>query len=196
FGNVVDKVSNKAYAQVVDAAKINWKDPVESFGNLPSGASEGDTRMARDTGKVYRYDGNKWNEIQQIDAGPVNEVDTRLSSQLAETATKEDLQDVESNKMDKNTSDISVNQINKNKGLIDETYLSDELKQQMAGDTPIHSTPADDSITRYKLTNDSVGIENIEFAEKTENLFEGYQRGIIDPGFSPWRLGSSETGVC
>lgn len=43
--------------------------------------------------------------------------------------------------------DISVYQINKNKGLIDETYLSDELKQQMVGNTPIHSVPARDSVT-------------------------------------------------
>src|SRR5699024_2976436 len=50
-----------------------------------SSAEEGDTRMDKSTGKVYRYDGTNWVEIQQIDAGPVNELDSRLSSQLAET---------------------------------------------------------------------------------------------------------------
>src|SRR5699024_1372621 len=61
---------------------------VDNFNSLPSNAKNGDTRMDRSTGKVYRYDGSKWVEIQQIDAGPVNELDSRLSSQLAQTDDK------------------------------------------------------------------------------------------------------------
>jgi len=85
FGNVVKTVSDKAFDKVVDSAKLNWKEPVSSQSNLPDDADEGDTRMARDTGKVYRFDWYSWKEIQEIDAGPVNEVDTRLTSQLAQT---------------------------------------------------------------------------------------------------------------
>src|SRR5690625_791280 len=86
--NFVDEVSDAALDKVVDNAKLNWKEPVDSFGDLPSSAQKGDTRMVRDTGKVYRFDGGSWLEIQQIDAGPVNELDSRLSSQLAETVEK------------------------------------------------------------------------------------------------------------
>lgn len=85
YNNVVDKVSKEAFEKVVDSAKLNWKEPVDSFADLPSAASEGDTRMARDSGKVYRFNGEMWQEIQQIDAGPVNEVDSRLTAQLAQT---------------------------------------------------------------------------------------------------------------
>src|SRR5699024_1799082 len=99
FGNVVKKVSDKAFDKVVDSAKLNWKEPVSSQSNLPSGADEGDTRMAKDTGKVYRFNGSAWVEIQQIDAGPVNEVDTRLTSQLAETDIK--VGDLEARKSNK-----------------------------------------------------------------------------------------------
>ncbi|MGU9052047.1 sialate O-acetylesterase [Clostridium perfringens] len=60
------------------------------------------------------------------------------------------------NKMDKDTKDIAINQINKNKGKIDQTYLSEELLQQIAGDTPINAVPADNSITTKKLADDSV----------------------------------------
>lgn len=88
YKNIVDNVSNKAYQQVVDNAKLNWKEPVNSYSNLPSSATKGDTRMTRDTGKVYRYSGTAWQEIQQIDAGPVNELDSRVSSQLAQTDKK------------------------------------------------------------------------------------------------------------
>src|SRR5690625_1143928 len=84
YNDVVDKVSEEAFKKVVDSAKLNWKEPVDSFADLPSAASEGDTRMARDSGKVYRFNGEMWQEIQQIDAGPVNEVDRRLTEQLAQ----------------------------------------------------------------------------------------------------------------
>src|SRR5699024_8228436 len=103
----------------------------------------------------------------QVLADRLNETDLRLA-------------DTDSKKMDKNTTDIGINQINKNKGLIDETYLTDGLKAQIAGDAPIHSVPKDKSITNIKLANDSVEMENLSFANKTENLFNGYQRGIID----------------
>src|SRR5690625_3782279 len=87
YNDVVDKVSEEAFKKVVDSAKLNWKEPVDSFADLSSAASEGDTRMARDSGKVYRFNGEMWQEIQQIDAGPVNEVDRRLTEQLAQKAT-------------------------------------------------------------------------------------------------------------
>lgn len=52
--------------------------------------------------------------------------------------------------------EIIISQINKNKGLIDESYLTDELKQQIAGTTPIHAVPADGSITSEKLADSCV----------------------------------------
>src|SRR5699024_10016988 len=82
--NFIEVTSDEALDKVVNNAKINWKEPVDVFGDLPSNAEEGDTRMDRSTGLVYRFNGTEWKEIQQIDAGPVNEVDSRLTSQLAE----------------------------------------------------------------------------------------------------------------
>src|SRR5699024_5358812 len=83
--NIVNEVSDEALDKVVNNAKINWKDPVDNYSSLPSVAEEGDTRMDRSSGKVYRFNGTEWKEIQQIDVGPVNELDSRLSSQLADT---------------------------------------------------------------------------------------------------------------
>src|SRR5699024_325005 len=89
YNNVVETVSEKAFDKVVDAAKLNWKEPVDAFEKLPSDAVEGETRMVRDTGKVYRYNGTAWQEIQEIDATAINEVDSRLSAQLAEKASRD-----------------------------------------------------------------------------------------------------------
>src|SRR5699024_1815361 len=84
YNNVVENVIDKAFDKVVDSAKLNWKEPVDTTDDLPTSASEGDTRMARDTGKIYRFDGSVWQEIQEIDATAINELDSRLTSQLAE----------------------------------------------------------------------------------------------------------------
>src|SRR5690625_4799311 len=83
--NIVDEISDEAFDKIVDSAKLDWKNPVDSFEDLPSSASEGETRMVRDTGKVYRFNGLVWQEIQQIDVSPINEVDSRLTTQLADT---------------------------------------------------------------------------------------------------------------
>ena len=45
---------------------------------------------------------------------------------------------------------ISINQINKNTGKIDQSYLSDELIQMIAGTSPVSMVPADGSITPIK----------------------------------------------
>ena len=78
------KITDKVYSEIVDSAKLDWKEPVTSYSSLPTTSTIGETRMTRDTGKVYRFDGKKWVEIQQIDASPVNEVDSRLSLQVTE----------------------------------------------------------------------------------------------------------------
>ena len=88
INNFQSEITDKVFAEIKDSAKLNWGEPVNSFNNLPKNAKNGDTRFTRDTGKVYRYDGTNWVEIQQIDAGPVNELDRRVTQQLAETATQ------------------------------------------------------------------------------------------------------------
>lgn len=79
---IVKEISDTAFEKVIDASKLNWQEPVDAFTNLPTEALEGDAVMTRDTGKVYRYNGTEWKEIQQIDAGPVNEVDSRLNQKI------------------------------------------------------------------------------------------------------------------
>lgn len=60
---------------------------------------------------------------------------------------------------------LSVNQIDKNKGKIDQTYLSEELLEQIAGTAPINAVPADRSITEQKLAFPAV------VGSRSRNLF-------------------------
>lgn len=92
-----------------------------------------------------------------------------VNQQLAQTSTE--IETVKSEKMDKNTGDISVSQINKNKGKLDETYMSDTFLQQMAGTTPISTVPEVNSITRDRFAIKAVTPEVTNFAEPAKNLF-------------------------
>lgn len=68
---------------LIDTAKLIWLPPVTSFSILASSypnAIAGNAVMTRDTGKVYRFDGLIWIEIQDIDPTAINEVDSRLTA--------------------------------------------------------------------------------------------------------------------
>src|SRR5690625_2770312 len=200
--DIVGTITEEVYEQIIDGSKLDWKEPVNSFDDLPTEAVEGETRMTRETGKVYRYDDYEWKEIQEIDATAVNEVDRRLSSQLAEIEREIDMslintntntvypnlskrlnkdykkvsQEIKGNKTEFNNkiNDISVNQINKNKGKLDETFMSNEFLQQMAGNSPIHAMPSRGSLTREYFAEKSLTADKTDFMERTKNLFGGY----------------------
>ena len=91
-----------------------------------------------------------------VQAKLTNDIET-INSQLYKIdsikANKDDINKLNKNKMDKNTTNISVSQINKNLGKLDQTYMTDEFLQQIAGETPISSTVANKSITNDKLAD-------------------------------------------
>lgn len=77
--------------ETADELKLNWHTPVNTFADLATAyplAEKGYTSMVRDTGKVYRHNGTEWQEIQDIDPTVINEVDTRLTQQLADKTSK------------------------------------------------------------------------------------------------------------
>lgn len=93
--------ANEATANAIDAtegaltANLNWKEPVNNLTELNalSNPQIRDTRQTRDTGNVYRYDGSAWVLIQTMDPNAINALDTRLTTQLAEKASKMDFDD-------------------------------------------------------------------------------------------------------
>lgn len=67
---------------------------------------------------------------------------------------------------------VAVTDINKNLGKFDQTYMSDEFLQQIAGTTPVNATPADKSITTAKLTDGAVSYLKTNFLKTGKNLFD------------------------
>lgn len=68
---------------------------------------------------------------------------------------------------------VAVSDIDKNKGLLDQTYLSDTLKQQIAGTAPINAVPADNSITTVKMANGSITTEKIADSKLAPRVLSG-----------------------
>lgn len=67
---------------------------------------------------------------------------------------------------------ISVSQIDKNRGKLDQTYMTEEFLQQMVGNTPINTVPADRSITRIKIAEKAITENevNTDFLERAHAL--------------------------
>nr|QRZ17766.1 hypothetical protein JUJ52_18785 [Virgibacillus sp. AGTR] len=100
FNNVVSKISDEAFQEVVDNAKLNWLpeyvDTYEDIATIYPNPEEGDTTMARhasadfptdpddkrDAGVVWRFDGTEWQPIQQIDVSAFNQAFDDLNKEI------------------------------------------------------------------------------------------------------------------
>ncbi|WP_314347803.1 hypothetical protein [Mammaliicoccus vitulinus] len=67
--------------------------------------------------------------------------------------------------------EVSIFDINKSLGKIDQTFLTEELIQQIAGNANVNAIPADNSITTEKVANKAVTPGKTNFAIASKNLF-------------------------
>ena len=104
---------------------------------------------------------NLFNQVTNINrriGTEVNTINAKIDSRIDETNTKfsQNITDVNFhiaqlyNEKMNNGDMISIKQLNKNTGKIDQSYLSDELIQMISGDAPVSMVPADGSITPIK----------------------------------------------
>lgn len=71
-----------------------------------------------------------------------------------------------------NHGEVSVNDIDKNKGKFDQTYMTDEFLQQITGDTPINAVPAKASITQEYLATKAINEYHTDFLTTGKNLID------------------------
>src|SRR5690625_7469681 len=70
----VGTVSDEVIEELIDNAKLNWREFVDSYDDLPSDAKSGDTVLTRDDGKVYRYNRSEERRVGKEDISRVREV--------------------------------------------------------------------------------------------------------------------------
>lgn len=68
--------------------------------------------------------------------------------------------------------EVSVSDINKNKGLLDESYFTDATKEQWTGNSPVTMTPTPLGVTTQKISNKAVTGEKTDFINMSSNLFD------------------------
>lgn len=115
-------------------------------------------------GNVFRdISGQLWETWKRtmIDAGY-----TDIQVEMAKGPFK-DLQ-ARLDAMDADTRNFNVNWINKNLGKLDQTFMTDQFLQQMAGNTPINAVPSDGSLTTPKYADESVTKEKLSDHVKAE----------------------------
>ena len=78
---------------------------------------------------------------------------------------------------------VSIYDIDKNKGLLDQSFLSPELLKQIAGTAPILSTVADGVVTNTKVAARAISPDKTTFFTGGGNLFNGnYRDGLLVRG--------------
>src|SRR5690625_4818502 len=60
YNDVVGQITDEVVGHLIDSAKLNWKEPVDTYGDLPKDAEVGETRMVRKADPegisyVYRF---------------------------------------------------------------------------------------------------------------------------------------------
>lgn len=105
----------------------------------------------------------------------ITDLDATKANQTSLDETNANITILDSNKMDNNTTNISVVQINKNLGLLDETYMTEAFLQQMAGTTPVNAVPANYSLTQKKMVTPyvegKVGQNLFDTRDFTDNQY-------------------------
>lgn len=82
INNIKDSISEEAYDRLVEDARLDWREMVDEYSDLPTDAEKGTTVGVKNDGIIYRYDGSKWDRIFEINLNPISEVDDRLNDKI------------------------------------------------------------------------------------------------------------------
>ena len=136
--SVNNAIVGYSIAKVVDPKEENVGDTFDENGNYNKTKWETGDRISQ--GKLNKIE-DAIDTINRNEKTDVAALDKRLTSNYNVLEHKK------LNRYEK----ISIEMIDKNKGKIDQTYLSDELISQMSGGAAVNAVPADNSITVEKM---------------------------------------------
>ena len=182
--DIIESISNVEVLEQLDEFTIQIKDKMENFDEeLRNRMSEleddiinnENSRISNETErqKTLKEMKNLIYNVNSFDEriGVIDDEIEEINSSLDTKANKNELMSLDNSKMDKDTTNISITQINKNLGKIDQTFLTDELINQISGSTPINATISPRSVTTDKLAYKSVTPCETSFFEDIINIF-------------------------
>lgn len=108
--SISEEITGDLAQEIIEDAKIIWLTPVDTFSDLATmypSPSKGDTSMVRADGKVYRWNGTTWQEIQDIDPSAISEAEARFEKKLRYKQKHIELMAKASSKIKNNLSTVS-----------------------------------------------------------------------------------------
>src|SRR5699024_1787962 len=86
INDFINTLSEDAFNKVIDDIRLNWSHAVDNFADLPTNPKKGETVAVENDNMIYRYDGSNWIAFMPFTQfSAIAEVDSRLTSRLAET---------------------------------------------------------------------------------------------------------------
>ena len=160
--SVNNAIVGYSIAKVVDPKEENIGDTFDREGNYNKTKWETGDRISE--GKLNKIE-DAIDTINRNEKTDVAALDKRLTSNFNILSSELNY------KLDRDDK-ISINMIDKNKGKLDQTYLSDELLEQIAGDAAVNAVPADGSLTTEKYADNSVTGTKTDFLDVSLNLID------------------------
>lgn len=77
-GTITDEIIQEILDEALENSKLVWKEYVDTFDELPDVAGLGEVHYVVEEKIFYRWDGEEWTPIQQIDMDVMTEMEERL----------------------------------------------------------------------------------------------------------------------
>ena len=163
--SVNNAIVGYSIAKVVDPKEENIGDTFDESGKYNKTKWETGDRISE--GKLNKIE-DAIDKVNRNEKTDVAALDKRLTSNFNILSGELNY------KLDRNDK-ISIDMIDKNKGKLDQTYLSDELLEQIAGDAAVNAVPADGSLTTKKYADNSVTGMKTDFLDVSLNLIDPHK---------------------
>ena len=91
--DLVGAVTDEVLDEVIKHSKIHWVDyPVDTYDDIDEeypNPQIGDTVFVKDTGKTFRFDGEDWKNIQELDPSVYNDLEENIMNHINQIGVTE-----------------------------------------------------------------------------------------------------------
>lgn len=115
-GTISDDIIQEVLDRVLEGAHVEWKGVINTYNDLPVDPEIGDTYFVKDSGITYRWSGDSWVEIQEINPSIYEQLEQEIN----------DIEALLNNKADKSEL-VNLENLLNNKA--DTSYVNEKLSK-------------------------------------------------------------------